>query len=88
MVQARFNVECFHLSWTSPFRAKDMNNWHNDHGRVLRMSEKDLRDLLQALKDVTAEHASSRETAQEFLQNQGVLTPNGELTEPTARAKP
>lgn len=46
------------------------------------MSEKDLRDLLQALKDVTAEHASSREKAQEFLRNEGVLTPNGELTEP------
>jgi hypothetical protein len=46
------------------------------------MGEKDLSDLLQALKDVTAEHASSKEKAQEFLQNEGVLTPNGELTEP------
>ncbi len=46
------------------------------------MSEKDLRDLLQALRDVTAEHASSREKAQEFLQNEGVLTSSGELSEP------
>ena len=46
------------------------------------MSEKDLRDLLQALKNVTAGHASSREKAQQFLQNEGVLTPNGELIEP------
>lgn len=46
------------------------------------MSEKDLRDLLQALKDVTAEHASSKEKAQEFLRNEGVLTPTGELAEP------
>lgn len=46
------------------------------------MGEKDLSDLLQALKDVTAEHASSKEKAQEFLQNEGVLTSNGELTEP------
>jgi len=46
------------------------------------MSEKDLRDLLQALKDVAAEHASSREKAQEFLQNEGALTPDGELAEP------
>jgi hypothetical protein len=46
------------------------------------MGEKDLSDLLQALKDVTAEHAFSKEKAQEFLQNEGVLTSNGELTEP------
>jgi hypothetical protein len=46
------------------------------------MSEKELRDLLQALKDVTEEHASSREKAREFLQYEGVLTPDGELTEP------
>jgi hypothetical protein len=46
------------------------------------MGQKDLRDLLQALKDVAAEHASSKEKAQEFLQHEGVLTPNGELTEP------
>jgi hypothetical protein len=46
------------------------------------MSEKDLRDLLQALKDITAEHASTKEKAQEFLRKEGVLTSAGELTEP------
>ena len=46
------------------------------------MGEKELRDVLKALKDVAAEHASSKEKAQEFLQQAGVLTPTGELTEP------
>lgn len=46
------------------------------------MSEKNLRDLLQALRDVAAEHASSREKAQQFLQSEGVLTSTGELAEP------
>lgn len=46
------------------------------------MDEKDLQDVLRALKDVVTENASSREKAQEFLQHAGVLTPTGELTEP------
>lgn len=46
------------------------------------MGEKELRDVLKALKDVVAEHASSKEKAQEFLKQVGVLTPTGELTEP------
>jgi hypothetical protein len=45
------------------------------------MSEKDLHDLLTALQDVAAEHASTKEKAQDFLRNEGVLTPTGELTE-------
>ena len=46
------------------------------------MGEKELRDVLKALKDVVAEHASSKEKTLEFLQQIGVLTPTGELTEP------
>ena len=46
------------------------------------MSEKELRDLLQALDDVAAENTTSEEKAQEFLRKLGVLTPSGELTEP------
>jgi hypothetical protein len=40
------------------------------------MNEKDVRDLLQALKEVAAEHASSKGKVQGFLRNEGVFTPH------------
>jgi hypothetical protein len=71
-----FSAAIVRLPWTLPTR-------YNESGiGELQMGEKDLSDLLQALKDVASEHASSKEKAQEFLQNEGVLTSNGELTEP------
>jgi len=46
------------------------------------MNEKDLQELLQALEDITAEHTVSKEKAQKFLQEEGVIDTNGNLTDP------
>lgn len=44
------------------------------------MSEKELREFLNALEKVQKEHASSPEKAREFLKKSGVLTPTGRLS--------
>jgi hypothetical protein len=46
------------------------------------MSEQELRELLEAMERVRAEHAATPEKARLFLQREGFLTETGELAEP------
>jgi hypothetical protein len=46
------------------------------------MSEQELRELLDAMERVRAEHAATPEKARKFLQQEGLLTETGELAEP------
>jgi hypothetical protein len=50
--------------------------------RAAYMSDKELRELIDTLQDVTDEYASSPEKAREFLQQAGILTNAGELSDP------
>jgi hypothetical protein len=46
------------------------------------MSDKELRELIDTLQDVTDEFISSPEKARQFLKDAGILTNTGELSEP------
>jgi hypothetical protein len=46
------------------------------------MTEQELREYLEAMKRVRAEHAATPEKARQFLQREGYLTETGELAEP------
>jgi hypothetical protein len=46
------------------------------------MSEQELREFLEAMERVRAEHASTPEKARRFLQQEGLITETGELAEP------
>jgi hypothetical protein len=46
------------------------------------MSEQELREYLEAMERVRAEHAATPEKARRFLQQEGLLTETGELAEP------
>lgn len=47
-----------------------------------RMDEKQLRELIKALRDVANEYSSSPEKARQFLMEAGIITATGELAEP------
>jgi hypothetical protein len=46
------------------------------------MSEQELREFLDAMERVRAEHAATPEKARQFLKQEGLLTETGELAEP------
>jgi hypothetical protein len=46
------------------------------------MTEHELREFLEAMERVRAEHASTPEKARKFLQQEGYLTETGEIAEP------
>jgi hypothetical protein len=46
------------------------------------MTEKELREFLEAMERVHAEHCSTPEKARRFLRQEGLLTETGELAEP------
>jgi hypothetical protein len=48
----------------------------------LHMRDKELRELVDILQDVSDEYASSPEKARQFLEGAGILTNAGELSEP------
>jgi hypothetical protein len=45
------------------------------------VTEQELKELLEAMKRVRAEHASTPEKARRFLMEEGLITESGELTE-------
>ena len=51
------------------------------------MTEQELRELLEAMEHVRAEHCSTPEKARQFLQREGLLTETGELAEPYRSAR-
>ena len=46
------------------------------------MSDKELRELIDIIQDVTREYTSTPEKARQFLVDAGIVTNTGELTEP------
>jgi hypothetical protein len=46
------------------------------------MSDKELRELIDIIQDVTHEYTSTPEKARQFLVDAGIVTSTGELTEP------
>jgi hypothetical protein len=50
--------------------------------KVSAMSEQELREFLEAMDRVRAEHAATPEKARQFLKREGLLTEAGDLAEP------
>ncbi|NOG73370.1 hypothetical protein [Roseicella sp. DB1501] len=46
------------------------------------MSQKELKELLEAMKALRAENTASPEKARQFLMDEGILAPDGKLAEP------
>jgi hypothetical protein len=46
------------------------------------MTPRELKEFLEAMERVRAEHAATPEKARKFLQREGLLTETGELAEP------
>ena len=52
------------------------------------MSEKQLKEFRESIERVRAENATTREKARKFLQEEGVLTASGKLTDHYSPTKP
>jgi hypothetical protein len=50
--------------------------------KVSAISEQELREFLEAMDRVRAEHAATPEKARQFLKQEGLLTEAGDLAEP------